>query len=191
VNDHVTEPQNQGKPIAQNKPLSLPFDPATLTQGIRVRPAEFSRMCEVSRQTVSRWVKNGVVLLFPDGTLDPAASAKRVIGHTDPGRMRARIFKDMTASVDDWRQRALLAEAQLEAAQKRIDCLDSMLEEYELTEKNFTALILDNLAALYSESETGRELMVNELLEEAVMAAGVELGVIPADDGIDEAIADY
>lgn len=183
----MTPPKNPGNPAPQNKPLSLPFDPANLAQGIRVRPAEFSRMCDVSRQTVSRWVKNGVVLLYPDGTLNPADAAKRVIGYTDPAKLRARIFKDATISVNEWRNRALVAEEQLGIAKKRVAYLEGFIEETILAEELFIPLLLENLEALHAcQPGASREAMLDALRDDALISAGLQLGNISDDDGLEQ-----
>lgn len=132
----MTSPIDSTENMPTPGTLSLSFDPASLAQGIRVKPAQFARMCQVSRQTVSRWVRLGLVVLFPDGTLDPAKAAKSVLQKTDPARLRARIFKDATKSVDDWRRQAVQSGAALKEERERVAYLDRTLalldEEYAL-----------------------------------------------------------
>jgi hypothetical protein len=92
----------------------LPFDPADLV-ALRVLPAQFARMCNVSKQSVSQWIKQGKVTLGPDGKLDPAKAAREVFERTDPGRLRARVFKSAMASRDDLHGRIRELESQLVA----------------------------------------------------------------------------
>ena len=79
------------------KPSTLPFDPADLV-AMRVLPAQYSRMVGVSKQCVSGWIKRGIVNLGPDGKLDPAVASRQVIERTDPTKLRARVFRQATAS---------------------------------------------------------------------------------------------
>lgn len=96
----------------------LPFDPADLAQGVRVNQADFARMCGVSRQTVSQWVKLGKIKhTYPDGTLDPARAAREVIRNTDPARLRAKVFKVANEDAQALRARVAELERKLTAAQ--------------------------------------------------------------------------
>lgn len=101
---------------AEPRPSLLPFDPADLV-ALRVSPAQFARMCAVSKQSVSQWIKQGKVTLGPDGKLDPAKAAREVFERTDPARLRARVFKTAMEGRDDLRDRVYQLEAQL--AQQR------------------------------------------------------------------------
>jgi len=181
MTDHTTDP-NQRAQSAKDKPSALSFDPASLTQGVRVRPADFARMCQVSRQTVSQWVKRGVILLYPDGRLDPVEAAKRVISHTDPRRMRARIFKDAMMGLDDWRRRAESAEAALAEARARVEWLDRYLDRFAaeagLAEELFHEAIAVAVDALHSAPPESRRALIEELADDATIRAGKHLGHI-------------
>lgn len=71
---------------------------------MRVRPAQFARMCEVSKQSVSDWIRRGVISLGPDGLLDPVVASRQVFERTDPARLRARVFKDLARDVPELRE---------------------------------------------------------------------------------------
>lgn len=158
--------------------LSIEFDPAYLAQGIRVRPAQFARMCRVTRQTVSQWVKRGLVQLYPDGTLDPAAAAKRLIAGTDPARLRARIFRDLAKSIDDWKGETKIAKDALGVAQARIKYLESCLVENELAEQKFSLALVDAIDRIASASPADRPALLEELRDSCIIAAGLDLGMI-------------
>ncbi len=96
------------------RPSLLPFNPADLV-ALRVSPAQFARMCEVSKQSVSQWIKQGKVTLGPDGKLDPAKASREIFERTDPGRLRARVFKSAMEGRDDLRSRVRHLEAELVA----------------------------------------------------------------------------
>lgn len=97
---------------AEPRPSLLPFDPADLV-ALRVSPAQFARMCAVSKQSVSQWIKQGKVTLGPDGKLDPAKASREIFERTDPARLRARVFKSAMEGRDDLRDRVRQLEAQL------------------------------------------------------------------------------
>ena len=118
----MTAAQNSPDSSPAETPLTtshtLPFDPADLVRGIRVRPAQFARMCGVSRQAVSQWVKAGKILLYPDGTFDPAVAARRVIEYTDPGRLRAKVFRVISNDASTMRGRINQLEVDMSEAQQ-------------------------------------------------------------------------
>lgn len=167
---------NQQEQTPESGRLSLLFDQETLAQGIRVRPAQFARMCNVSRQTVSQWVKRGLVRLFPDGLLDPAAAAKMVIQNTDPARLRARIFKDATKSVDDWKREATDVRAELRLAKARIQYLEGFLEESELVEELFTSALVEAIDRLAAAPIADLRALLAEIYDDCVIDAALALG---------------
>lgn len=160
--DKVTPALKSPENPPDDGPLSLPFDPASLAQGIRVKPAQFARMCNVSRQTVSRWVKHGLVLLFPDGTLDPAVSSRRVIDHTDPARLRARIFKDALKGLDEWKAEAKSLASDLAAAKTKMEYLDDFSSRLDETSELYQSEVSRLLVAL----APGRQEEIKALLDQ-------------------------
>ncbi len=70
----------------------LSFSPDDLT-GLRVRQSELARMFEVSRNTVSQWVKKGWITAGPDGLIDPRRATTEIMHRDDAGRFRARVFR--------------------------------------------------------------------------------------------------
>lgn len=125
------------KPAAPTASTSrpLPFDPSELTQGVRVTQADFARMAGVSRQTVSQWVKLGKIRsVYPDGRLDPARAAREVIKNTEPGKLRARLFKVAAEDAAALRTRAVDLQRQLDEALAYINAIPAALREVGLTE---------------------------------------------------------
>lgn len=94
------------------RPSPLPFDPSELT-AVRVRPAVFARMCQVSKQCVSQWIKEGKITRGTDGLIDPTQAARQVFERTDPGRLRARVFKNAMSTQDQLKQRVRTLEQQI------------------------------------------------------------------------------
>ena len=102
--DHITRTDSTEERRTSSSAQMLPFDPADLVS-MRVRPAQFARMCEVSKQAVCDWIKRGIVSLGPDGRLDPVVASRQVFERTDPARLRARVFKDLARDVPDLREK--------------------------------------------------------------------------------------
>lgn len=109
----MTSDHESGTGQAPTSPQSfLPFDPAQLTK-LRVTQAELARLFEVSRETVSQWVKRGIVIAGPDGRIDPHRAAADVLKKTDPSRLRAKIFKQAGNAEAQLLARVAELEAQL------------------------------------------------------------------------------
>lgn len=100
------------------RPSPLPFDPSELTT-VRVRPAVFARMCDVSKQCVSQWIRQGKITRGPDGLIDPALAARQVFERSDPTRLRARVFKNAMSTQDELKLRARMLEQQIKALKYR------------------------------------------------------------------------
>lgn len=169
--DDVTRTMESPENPTDKGPLSLSFDPATLTQGIRVKPAQFARMCNVSRQTVSRWVKRGLVHLYPDGLLDPAASSRRVIEKTDPARLRARIFKDALKGLDEWKAEAKALASDLAAAEKKTEYLDSICSQSDKASDLYQSEVSRLLVALVPGRQEEIKCLLNELADTCCLLA--------------------
>ncbi|AVR89533.1 hypothetical protein Tharo_2645 [Thauera aromatica K172] len=139
---------------------------------MRVRPAQFARMCEVSKQAVSDWIKRGVVSLGPDGLLDPVTASRQVFERTDPARLRARVFKGLAKDVPELREQvrelrdalkqALAERDQLAAERESLAAAlnESMRlrmhnDEIETRLHDLLAGIADQWPALASSAEAG------------------------------------
>ena len=159
--------------------------------GVRVRPAQFARMLNVSRQTVSRWVKEGRVLLDPSGRLDPVKATERVLQHGDPARLRATLLKpvmdDMAGLRTELREaleRAEAAEDRAERAAARADEAAADLNMVERAADGFIAALAEDadprarLAGLASQE-------AREYLEELYMQAMDDACPTPEEEGGD------
>lgn len=69
------------------------------SQSIRVRPTDFAKICGVSKQAVSAWIKAGKITLYPDGTIDPKKAINEYIKKSDPARVKASVFKVVTDDI--------------------------------------------------------------------------------------------
>ncbi len=133
MTDHLTTdpeaPADQAEkaPPSSSAPM-LPFDPQQLV-AMRVRPAQFARLCQVSRQAVSDWIKRGVISLGPDGLLDPVTASRQVFERTDPARLRARVFKDIARDVPELREQVRELRQALKQARAERDQIAGALDE--------------------------------------------------------------
>lgn len=110
----------QKNDLEKMRPSPLPFDPSELT-AVRVQPAVFARMCQVSKQCVSQWIKQGKITRGPDGLINPAQAARQVFERTDPSRLRARVFKNAMSTQDELRLRVRTLEQQVNTLKYRLD----------------------------------------------------------------------
>lgn len=106
----------------------LGFNPQDMVS-MRVRPAQFARMCEVSKQSVSDWIKRGVITLGPDGLIDPVAASRQVFERTDPARLRARVFKGLARDVPELKEQVRELRAELKAARAEVARLAKALAD--------------------------------------------------------------
>jgi transcriptional regulator with XRE-family HTH domain len=153
----------------------LPFNPVDLV-AMRVSPAQFARMVGVSKQAVSQWIKRGTVTLGPDGKLDPAKASREVIENTDPSKLRARVFKQATASHDELRQRIGTLEAELaeerDYGERREKAADFRAED--AADRNLCRLT-DALEARFDEAIAARAAgTLHEWIQELVCVAFYE-----------------
>lgn len=84
--------------------LVLPFSLTELSN-IRVRPADFARMMNVSRQAVSQWVRDGKISLGADGRVDPKIAVSQLLSNCDPSKLRAKVLQPLTRDIGDQRRR--------------------------------------------------------------------------------------
>lgn len=63
---------------------------------VRVSQAEFARLMQVSKTSVTNWVKLGKITLHADGTLDAKQAAASIIEKSTPSKLRAKVFKQIT-----------------------------------------------------------------------------------------------
>lgn len=120
----------KGGLVGQNGTQSLfAFDPADL-MSVRVLPAEFSRMIGASKQSVSRWIREGKLTLGVDGRLNPSAAMRQLARTCDPGRFRVRLIKQAVSDMRETTERAGRAdqlEQELVAARREVARLSEIV----------------------------------------------------------------
>lgn len=114
--DPVTPALNAVEQQAVNPQQSLSCLPDVQNlMRVRVQPAQFARAMGVSKQSVSRWVKDGWVCLGADGRLDPVIAIGQLLRRCDPGRLRARWLRQAVGEVQELRDNLARAEDRAEA----------------------------------------------------------------------------
>ncbi|WP_231363217.1 MULTISPECIES: hypothetical protein [unclassified Thioalkalivibrio] len=116
--------------------------------GVRVRPADFARMLGVSRQTVSRWVQEGKVLVDPSGRLDPVKATERVLQQSSPGRLRAALLKPVMDDMAGLRTQLQEATARADDAEVRAAEAAADVAMLEAAGDRFIANVADRLETL-------------------------------------------
>lgn len=130
---------------ASTSPLPL-FQPGDLAPELRVRQSDFARICGVSRQTVSVWVRKGKIRsIYPDGTFNPHQAAREVINSTDPARLRAKIFR--IASEDAATLRRRVADLGREATSR-----DAQYRELAAVFDTFRRLLMEGKARICADA---------------------------------------
>lgn len=121
----ATNPADQQPGNAQASLSGMPDAPELLK--IRIQPAQFARALGVSKQSVSRWLKDGWVCLGADGRLDPAVAIGQLLRRCDPGRLRARWLRQAVGEVQDLRDNLAVAEDRATTAEAALrDALASI-----------------------------------------------------------------
>lgn len=128
----------------------LPDHPELLR--VRVLPAQFARIALVSKQTVSRWIRDGWIALGADGRLDPTVAIGQLLRRCDPGRLRARWLRQAVAEVQELREAAASADERVAAVEADLAGAKlQALREARMADK--LACTLDHLFELLLERE--------------------------------------
>lgn len=172
------------------RPVLLPFNPADLL-ATRVKPAAFAKICGVSRQSVSQWIRKGWITRAPDGLIDPVAATRQLLRRTDPSRLRARVLREATASLGELHARIRNLADELHQERARGDSRETAGQNRAADDaaarfQRFTAALLDRFEDAQRAHAAG---VLDAWLDElgAVEFFGVSLAdyrdAIGADDG--------
>jgi hypothetical protein len=149
---------------------------------VRIRPADFARALGVSKQSVSRWVRDGWVQLAADGRLDPTVAIGQLLRRCDPGRLRARWLRQAVTEVQELREAAASADArvaevearlgaELAAAHRRIEYLDHFAADLDCMLEGVLDLMRDSELALRGTRDTDEGLDLVDRIEGAAAEA--------------------
>lgn len=186
----MTKAINPDEPQPENGQASLlPEIAQRELLRVRLLPAELARLLGVSRQSVSRWIDEGkLVMPSPlDGRLDLQRALRDVLRNTDPGRLRARFLRQAVEDVAGLREnlaaaedRATAAEAALQDAQRAIEARDEWIAAAERAASIFKQLIVDQADELRTAPLAEWPAILRRIEIDADAAADVDTGE-PAD----------
>lgn len=145
---------------------------------VRILPAQFARALGVSKQSVSRWVRDGWVTLAADGRLDPTIAIGQLLRRCDPGRLRARWLRQAVSDVQDLRDNLAKAETRVGAAEAalgeaidQIAYLDKWTRTGERSLDIFRGLIIEQAERLRAAPTVEWSSILEGLLDDAIIAA--------------------
>lgn len=162
----MTEQDNRTPqtPAPEQQSLSGLLDVPELLR-VRILPAQFARALGVSKQSTTRWVRDGWVTLGADGRLDPVVAIGQLLRRCDPGRLRARWLRQAVTEVQELREAAALADervsaveadrdAKLAEAQRRIEHLQSYAEDGDCMFDRLLALLIESELSLRATADS-------------------------------------
>lgn len=184
----ATNPADQQPGNAQASLSGMPDAPELLK--IRIQPAQFARALGVSKQSVSRWLKDGWVCLGADGRLDPTVAIGQLLRRCDPGRLRARWLRQAVGEVQDLRDnlaiaedRATTAEAALRDALASTAGRDEWIASAERAAEIWKTMVVDAADELRAAPSADWPAILTRLELDADDAADAQLYPEVAPDG--------
>lgn len=172
--------------------LSCVIDSPDLMR-VRILPAQFARALGVSKQSVSRWVRDGWVVLGADGRLDPAVAIGQLLRRCDPGRLRARWLRQAVADVQKLRNSLARAEDRAEAAEAALGEAHKDLAFWKKAEIDgdravdiLMGMLVEHADRLRAAPTEDWPALLDGLRDFATLAANPE-----PDDDIDREVADF
>ena len=130
---------------ALGKSLSFGFESTSesVLSGIRVRPVDLARLLGVSKQGVSKWIKEGRITLGVDGRVDPRLAVNRLMATGNPAKIRATFLKPLITELSALRLRVGELENTLSAAKEDSkfngECSSELISLLDSLKDNLTA----------------------------------------------------
>lgn len=87
-------------------------------------------MIGTTKQSVSRWIRDGKLTLGVDGRLNPSAAMRQLARTCDPGRFRVRLIKQAVSDMRETIEQAARAndlEQELRAARREVARLSEIV----------------------------------------------------------------
>lgn len=157
---------------------------------VRILPAQFARAMGVSKQSTTRWVRDGWITLGADGRLDPTVAIGQLLRRCDPGRLRARWLRQAVGEVQDLRDnmaiaedRATAAEAALRDALASIAGRDEWIASAERAAEIWKTMVIDAADELRAAPTADWPAILTRLELDADDAADAQLYPEVAPDG--------
>lgn len=160
-------------PPQEQASLSCVMDSPELLR-VRLLPAQFARAMGVSKQSVSRWVRDGWVTPGADGRIDPQKAIAQLLRSCDPGRLRARWLRQAVDEVQalrdglaDAENRAAIAESALTQVKKDLVSWREIAEENETGLDILAKLVVNDAARLRAAPDPEWQQILDDLLAQA------------------------
>ncbi len=183
------------QPESAQQSLSLLADHKDLLR-LRLLPVELAKVLNVTKQTISVWIKDGKITPPSpiDGRLDAQAAVRQVLRNTPPGKIRARILRQATEDAQALREAAASADARVAAveaerdaklaeAQRSIEHLQSYAEDGDCMFDRLLALLIESELSLRAtaDSDEWRALVGRIEMAAADACAADDLDELDAD----------
>lgn len=150
--------------------------------GIRLLPAQLARVCGVSKQAVSCWIKKGRIVLGTDGRVDPRQAFDRLAATGDISKLRMKILEPFRKEITELRSQVADLEVAVASRDRETERLRGLVED--LREQ----LAAANEAADFEEASALGMLQLLDDLQARLRAEWPELQAAPGTTGL-EAIA--
>jgi hypothetical protein len=115
---------------------------------IRVRPAEFARLIDCSKQAVSIWVKDGKITLGTDGRLNPSVAIAQLLRNSNPALLRAKALKPLLKTIKIQEKKILDLEYEVSEIKEDCDFYEGANEELINLLNNAESHLMSELANL-------------------------------------------
>ncbi len=177
------KPDDQQPENAQQS-LSLLADHKDLLR-LRLLPVELAKVLNVTKQTISVWIKEGKITPPSpiDGRLDAQAAVRQVLRNTPPGKIRARILRQATEDAQALRDnlaraedRTETAEAALRDALEQIAHLERWSADGDAHLVHFHALLIERAEHLRATTPEAWEQAIDDLIDAAWDAVDAKNG---------------
>lgn len=107
------------------------FEHGQLDQSnIRVRPAEFARIIECSKQAVSIWIRDGKITLGLDGRLNPGIAISQLLKNSNPLMLRAKALKPIIRKLKSCEEKIKQLEDEIVTLKENNEFNEGVIDEF-------------------------------------------------------------
>jgi hypothetical protein len=97
---------------------------------IRLRPAEFARIIDCSKQAVSIWIRDGKITLGLDGRLNPGVAITQLLKNSNPSMLRAKVLKPLVKQIKICEEKINKLEAEIEHLKESNEFNEGVVDEH-------------------------------------------------------------
>lgn len=180
----MTGDVNNNDPYSKTRPQSMSLFDGMDTGPIRVRPADLARLLNVSKQSVSQWVKNGKITIGSDGRIDPKLAVEQLLRNANPATLRAKMLRPLTDDVKKLQTKIAQLEATLQDRENLLSWLDSEYDDLHDAFSQFENLIVEHEFAIRSTPNSNEFARLIAAISEHVMKPENERSPMQIDDPV-------